>query len=290
MTNLKELNLANLKGIVAINKPSGWTSFDVVNKIKHILKPAKVGHLGTLDPMATGVLLVTVGKATKLFDLMQQKQKTYLAKFKFGLQTDTLDITGTTTNQSKNVPTLQDIEAILPQFVGKISQVPPKYSAKSVNGQRAYNLARKNIEFDLKPKQVEVYSIKIIDFCNSILTLEICCGSGTYIRAIGRDVAQKLNTFATMTELTRTKIGKFCLKDCQQIGNLTLQNINILGIDKVLDYKTLVVAEQEQAKLLNGQCVNVVQENGTFLLKNKNEVLAIVAVKNNLAKMQIFLG
>ena len=139
------MKMMNNKGIIPINKPSGWTSFDVVNKIKHLLRQVygknmpKVGHLGTLDPMATGVLLVTIGSATKLFDLLQQKHKTYIAEFKFGEETDTLDSTGNILNQTINIPTLGDIESALPYFIGKISQLPPKYSAKSVNGKRAYD-------------------------------------------------------------------------------------------------------------------------------------------------------
>ena len=276
-------------GIVAINKPSGWTSFDVVNKIKHILH-AKVGHLGTLDPMATGVLLVTVGKATKLFDLMQEKQKTYIAKFEFGYVTDTLDATGKVENTTNNIPTHTQIEAVLADFVGEIDQVPPKYSAKSVNGKRAYDLARKNIDFELQPKKVKIYSLKIVDFKNNILTLEIVCGSGTYIRSLGRDIAKKVNSYATMTELIRTQIGSFGLKDCQEISNLTAQNINILSIDKVLNYKTLNLPEQEKTKLLHGQTIKLSQDNGNFFLKSGNEIVAIVKVLNNLAKISIFLG
>lgn len=276
-------------GIVAINKPSGWTSFDVVNKIKHLLH-AKTGHLGTLDPMATGVLLVTIGKATKLFDIMQEKQKTYLAKFEFGYITDTLDATGKVESTTNNLPTRAQIEAVLVSFLGEIDQLPPKYSAKSVGGKRAYDLARQNIDFELQPKKVKIYSLKIVDFQNNILTLEIVCGSGTYIRALGRDIAKKVNSLATMTELIRTQIGSFGLKDCQEISNLSAENINILSIDKVLNYKTLNLPEQEKTKLLHGQTIKLLQNNGNFFLKSENEIVAIVKVDNNLAKMSIFLG
>lgn len=276
-------------GIVAINKPSGWTSFDVVNKIKHLLH-AKTGHLGTLDPMATGVLLVTIGKATKLFDIMQEKQKTYLAKFEFGYVTDTLDATGKIEETTLNMPTRAQIESVLPSFVGDIAQVPPKYSAKSVGGRRAYDLARQNVQFELSPKNVKIYDLKIVDFQNNILTLEIVCGSGTYIRALGRDIAKKLGTLATMTSLVRTRVGSFGLKDCQEMTNLSAENINILSIDKVLNYKTLNLTQQEIAKLLHGQSIRVARENGNFFLKDENKIVAIVNIFNNLAKMSIFLG
>ena len=213
------------KGIIPIDKPNGWTSFDVVNKIKHMVKPLKVGHLGTLDPMATGVLLVTVGKATKLFDIMQEKQKTYVAEFEFGYVTDTLDATGEVIKTTKNIPTEQQIKEVLNSFIGKINQIPPKYSAKSVNGVRAYNLARNNQEFELKPKIVEIYNIILLSYNSNRLKLEISCGSGTYIRAIGRDVAEALNSLATMTELVRTKVGKFKLENCKEITNINKENV-----------------------------------------------------------------
>ena len=191
------------KGIIPINKPINWTSFDVVNKVKHTLRQIygknspKVGHLGTLDPMATGVLLVTVGSATKLFDLMQQKTKTYVATFEFGYETDTLDATGEITNKSTNLPNIQQIEKVLPKFIGKISQIPPKYSAKSINGARAYDLARKGVEFELKPKLVEIFDIKIINFVKNVIKLEIICGSIRWGYR-GRSLLQSVPSFQTV--------------------------------------------------------------------------------------------
>ena len=137
-----------IKGILAINKPKNWTSFDVVNKIKHILKIRRVGHLGTLDPLATGVLLVTIGRATKLFDFFQEKIKTYSAKFEFGYETDSLDSDGKIVNETDIIPNLNQIKHVIGEFIGEIAQIPPKYSAKSVNGKRAYELARNNIDFE----------------------------------------------------------------------------------------------------------------------------------------------
>lgn len=280
------------KGIIAINKPQNWTSFDVVNKIKHMVKPLKVGHLGTLDPMATGVLLVTVGKATKLFDIMQAKQKTYVATFKFGEETDTLDATGKVINTTTYIPTLREIESVLPKFIGKISQIPPKYSAKSVNGVRAYDLARTGVEFELKPKEVNVSSIKIVEYNKATLKLEIVCGSGTYIRSIGRDIAYCVNSLATMTYLVRTQVGKFSLEKCQDINNLDKENVlnSILPISSVLDYSSLNLNKEETFKLLNGQTLIVNFNDGNYLLTNDGEELAIVKISNNKAKMSIFLG
>ncbi len=278
-------------GFLPINKPSGWTSFDVVNKLKHLLKISKVGHLGTLDPMATGVLLVTIGKATKLFDLMQEKRKTYLAKFEFGYSTDTLDSSGTIIEKCNKIPTLKEINNVLPKFIGKIMQIPPKYSAKNVNGKRAYELARNNIDFNLKPKQVEIYNLKIINYENNVLTIEICCGSGTYIRSLARDFGIELKSLATMTELTRTQVGAFSLKNCVEISNLNEQNVYeaIMPINKLLNIPEIEL-NSNNSVLLNGRTITLFKNDGLYLLKDKENDLAIIEINDNLAKMKIFLG
>lgn len=288
------MNNLDLKGILPVNKPQGWTSFDVVNKIKHIIyqKGLKIGHLGTLDPMATGVLLVTVGKATKLFDLMQQKSKTYLATFEFGYETDTLDATGTKVSESLNLPTRQQIEEILPSFIGQIEQIPPKYSAKSINGKRAYDLARANQQFDLKPCKVNIYDLDIIDFSKNCLTLKVVCGSGTYIRAIGRDIAEKLKTFATMTSLIRTDIDNFNIKNCVDIQSINEQNIaeNMFKIKNVLSQPVLKLGQPETGKILNGQSVKIEKDDGLYQLIGENDTIALVQIKDFNAKMSIFLA
>ena len=288
------MNNLDLKGILPVNKPQGWTSFDVVNKIKHIIyqKGLKIGHLGTLDPMATGVLLVTVGKATKLFDLMQQKSKTYLATFEFGYETDTLDATGTKVSESLNLPTRQQIEEILPSLIGQIEQMPPKYSAKSINGKRAYDLARANQQFDLKPCKVNIYDLDIIDFSKNCLTLKVVCGSGTYIRAIGRDIAEKLETFATMTSLIRTDIDNFNIKSFVDIQSINEQNIatNMFKIKNVLSQPVLKLEQTETGKILNGQSVKIEKDDGLYQLIGENDTIALVQMKNFNAKMSIFLA
>lgn len=278
------------KGVIPINKPKGWTSFDVVNKLKYRLKPLKVGHLGTLDPMATGVLLVTVGKATKLFDLMQEKRKTYIATFEFGYETDTLDADGIELRKTDRIPTSEEILNVLPKFIGEISQVPPKYSAKSINGQRAYNLARNGTEFELKAKEVEIYNIRFISYINKILKLEIACGSGTYIRAIGRDIAKELNSLATMTELIRTNVGNFSVEQCFDINSIENVQEEIMPIKNILTYPVLELKEEIISKLLNGQTLDIENEDGTYSIMDSQDVLALVKIKENKAKMSLFLG
>jgi len=278
------------KGIIPINKPQNWTSFDVVNKLKYRLKPLKVGHLGTLDPMATGVLLVTVGKATKLFDLMQEKTKTYVATFEFGYETDTLDVTGKIIKKFDEIPNEQQIISILPQFIGKISQVPPKFSAKSVNGKRAYEMARQNIDFELKPKVVTIKNIKFISFNENKLTLEIECGSGTYIRSIGRDIAHSLNSLATMTALIRTKVDNFDLSKCYEIADIENVEEKIIPIKNILNFQTLNLDYIQIGKILNGQTLKIDKNDGFYMLQDEFDVLALVEIKQNYAKMSLFLG
>jgi len=278
------------RGFIPINKPQNWTSFDVVNKIKHKVKPLKVGHLGTLDPMATGVLLVSVGKATKLFDIMQEKKKTYVAKFEFGYLTDTLDSTGETIKTNENFPTKEEILTVLPKFIGKIDQIPPKYSAKSINGKRAYELARNNVEFELKPKTIEIFNIDLLSYDGKILTLEIECGSGTYIRAIGRDIANKLNTVATMTELVRTKVDNITIDQCLDIKEIDDVQEVMLPIKDILSFQLLNICDEEKSKLLNGQTLAIIKQDGTYALHDGDDTIALVAIKENKAKMSVFLG
>lgn len=280
------------KGIIAINKPINWTSFDIVNKVKHMVKPLKVGHLGTLDPMATGVLLVTIGKATKLFDIMQEKSKTYIAEFKFGEETDTLDSTGHVEKITNYIPTKEQILNIINEFVGEYDQVPPKYSAKSINGKRAYDLARNKVDFNIKPKKVKINEIKFLDYSNTILKLEINCGSGTYIRSIGRDIAYKLNSLATMTSLIRTKIDTYSINNCVSIENLTKDNIfeHIIPINEVLTYPILKLSSESIFKILNGQILNLNLDDGLYLIKSQDDIVAIAKSSDNNLKMSIFLG
>lgn len=280
------------KGIIAINKSENWTSFDVVNKIKHILHIRQVGHLGTLDPMATGVLLVTVGKATKLFDLMQEKVKVYDAEFEFGYSTDTLDSTGKVIDRTTKIPTIDEIQDNLHKFIGKIEQIPPKYSAKNVNGARAYDLARSGVEFELKPKQVEIFKIELISYYANILKLEITCGSGTYIRAIGRDIAQELNSLATMTRLVRTKVGDVSLENCQKIDEFSSENIDsyIKPISEILNLPTIEFDDIQTKKILNGQTLIIEKEDGIYQLKDEIDTIAIVRVEKNKAKMSLFMA
>ena len=208
---------------IAIDKPLGISSSDVVIKCRNALSKAvgekiKCGHMGTLDPAADGVLVLGFGKATKLFDYMQSGKKEYVAEFTFGMTTDTLDREGIVTEKDDKLPEKADLERILPDFVGEIDQIPPAYSAVNVNGVRAYKLARKGGEVSLSAKKVKIYSITLLDVVSegesvNKAKLAIVCGSGTYIRSLCRDIAEKLGCFAYMSALKRTACAGYSLSD-----------------------------------------------------------------------------
>ncbi len=211
-----------MNGIICVNKPTDWTSFDVVAKSRGILKTRKVGHAGTLDPMATGVLPLFLGNATKVCDIMPNDNKGYIAQFKLGLTTDTLDITGEVQNECESNATLNEIEEVAKDFLGNIKQLPPMYSAVRVNGQRLYDIARTGVEVERKTRDVTVHKLDILEFDeeNQLCTIEVLCSKGTYIRTICNDIGEKLGVGATLTSLVRNKVGDFTLDDCYTMEQL----------------------------------------------------------------------
>jgi tRNA pseudouridine55 synthase len=218
--------VAPLFGLLNLFKPSGWSSRDVVNRVERIVKPAKAGHAGTLDPLAEGVLVVGVGGATRLTAFVQDSAKVYQARFQLGRTSDTDDSTGQVTiSDVPQPPTLDQIHALIPEFTGTIWQTPPQYSAVHVDGQRAYALARQGATVEIAPRQVRVDRLEIVRY--DWPDLEVCveCGSGTYIRSIGRDMGEKLGCGGLMTALVRTRIGPFLAESAVSIGELSKDNI-----------------------------------------------------------------
>lgn len=205
----------NLNGILCINKPQGFTSFDVVAKLRGILKTKKIGHAGTLDPMATGVLPVFVGNATKACDIMPDSRKAYRASFRLGLTSDTQDSTGTVLSTAEVHCSAEDIEKLLPEFTGDIMQIPPMYSAVSVNGKRLYELARQGIEIEREPRPVTILALSLEEFSEEtgegVFMVE--CSKGTYIRTVIHDIGSRLGCGGVMTDLVRTVSNGFALSD-----------------------------------------------------------------------------
>ena len=206
-------------GVLNVNKPAGITSRDAVNRLQRVVRPAKVGHAGTLDPLASGVLIVCVGPATRLIEYVQRMPKCYRGTFLLGRVSDTEDVDGDVRElPNPPLPTEAEIASRLPQFIGKIMQRPPDYSAVKVAGRRAYKLARAGRAVELASRPVRVDELTIVDYSYPELTLDVCCGSGTYIRSLGRDLAASLNTGAVMASLTRTAIGPYALANGMDIA------------------------------------------------------------------------
>jgi tRNA pseudouridine55 synthase len=213
-------------GFLNVNKPKGVTSRDVVNRVQRLVRPVKVGHAGTLDPLATGVLVLALGPATRLIEYAQAGRKRYRGEFLLGRRSDTEDLEGVVTElPDPPRPTRDDIEALLPRFVGRIEQRPPAYSALKVAGRRAYDLARRGEAVELAPRPVEVYELTLVDYDYPQVTLDVVCGAGTYIRSLGRDVGEALGTAAVMSSLARTAVGEFPLNEACDFDTLSPETI-----------------------------------------------------------------
>ncbi|MCQ2602530.1 MAG: tRNA pseudouridine(55) synthase TruB [Clostridia bacterium] len=280
-------------GFININKPTQMTSNDVVVKVRGILKKyfndkhIKVGHLGTLDPNASGVLPISFGNATKLFDFMLEKIKVYKATFTFGYETDTLDTEGEKINDGGTIPTADQVKEVISSMKGEISQKPPIYSAKSINGVRAYTLARRGKDVTLDDKKVYIESITLDEINGADFNFTIVCGSGTYIRAIARDIAYALDTYATMTALKRTATGKFdienavCLDDFDKNPSKYFRDVDFAFDDD----KIILLDKSLQKKALNGIEVKVDNQEGVYLVKTENENAYGVVDKNGNLKL-----
>jgi tRNA pseudouridine55 synthase len=221
--------------ILYFNKPLHWTSFDLVNKVRYQIsrylkvKKIKVGHAGTLDPLATGVMIVCTGKATKRIDEFQYQTKEYVATLALGATTPSFDLETEIDKRYETAHiTRQLVEETLPKFIGSIEQIPPAYSACKVNGDRAYDLARKGLEVDLKPKTLVIDEIELMDFQPDTIKIRVVCSKGTYIRALARDIGEALQSGAHLTALERTKIGEITLNDCITIESFEnlIRNLN----------------------------------------------------------------
>ena len=280
-----------INGIILVNKEKGLSSNKVVNKVKYLLHANKAGHLGTLDVLGEGLLPVTLGKGTKLFDLFLNKDKEYITTFKFGETTITLDSEGEIINKNNVSISSKDILNIIPNFIGKINQIPPIYSAKKIAGKKAYQLARNSqiTESDLKPKEIEIYDIKLLNCVeNNIFQFKVKCSSGTYIRSLCRDMATALNTYGVMLDIIRTKCGGFSLKDAFTLNDIENGNYAILSLASLFSYQSIFLKE-EGAKLLNGQIIKINLNDGLYKGYYNENFIGIIEIKNHNAKIAIRL-
>lgn len=249
----------SVTGFVNLSKPAGMTSSDAVCIVRGVLSRAiggrqKTGHLGTLDPLATGVLPIALGKATALFDFLAFKTKRYVAEFTFGTATDTLDRGGKTVCDGGRIPSAEEIAAVLARFTGEFMQTPPAYSARSVNGRRAYSYARSGEAVELAPKTVRVDSFELIGGGEGVYEFAIECGGGTYIRSLARDVAEALGTCAYMSALTRTKSGPFTAENAVTPDEFRLApEKHIIPAEFALSgLKKVTLGENALKRMLNG--------------------------------------
>jgi tRNA pseudouridine55 synthase len=255
-----------LFGVLVVYKPAGVTSRDVVNSVQRLIRPTKCGHAGTLDPMATGVLLIGIGPATRLITMLHDGAKTYVAEFMLGQSSDTDDSTGKVEHlpTPAELPTFEVINARLQSMCGIVSQVPPIFSAVHVDGQRAYALARRGETVELAAKNVEIHSIRLISYEWPCLELEVICGSGTYIRAIARDLGTDLGCGGLMSRLERTRVGAFGSGDAIPVGDLTLARIQTALVPAVRIVQYLAQYDctpEDIADLVCGRVLSIVEDN-----------------------------
>lgn len=287
-----------LNGILIINKQKGYTSHDVVAKVKKILNVKKVGHTGTLDPNATGVLPLLLNDGTKLSKYLIEHDKEYIVTLKLGIRTDTLDSEGKILEERKvDSLVLEDTEKILNSFIGKQEQLPPMYSAIKVNGKKLYEYARNGEEVELKPRKIEIYNIELIkiDKDKNEIEFKVDCSKGTYIRSLCVDIANKLGTIGYMKELNRTKVGIFEISDAITIdeleNNKQLANNKLIEMEDLLKSKPKIILEDKNLKqFLNGVKITTNENEDIYkIYKEDGEFLGTGLIKENKLKRDIII-
>lgn len=271
--------------LLVVNKPEGFTSRDVVNKLSKILNTKKIGHTGTLDPIATGVLVCLTGKYTKLVDLLTALDKEYIAEIKLGIKTDTGDITGNVIDTSNKVILKNDILDVIKKFPKKYLQTVPKYSAVKINGKKLYEYARENIDIELPKREVNIYNLELISFNDDIIKIKTKVSKGTYIRSLIEDICEMLGTVGCMKSLVRTHQGIFGIDEAYTLDDI--QNNNFIGknIHEFLDYPCINVDECNLKTVLNGGKIsNIYDIKNKVILMYDNKDLAIYEVDGETLK------
>ena len=274
--------ITKFSGILYVNKEVGKTSFDIVNEISNIFGIQKVGHTGTLDPLAEGVLIVTLGKAVKVAELITAEDKEYIAGILLGVETDTLDITGNVI-KSKPVDISKDLEQVVNSYKKTYMQEVPVFSAIKVNGKKLYEYARENKPVELPKKEVTIKEIKLLSSDNDTFVIKAKVTKGCYIRSLIRDIGRSLGTYATMTALTRTKQGKIDIKDTNTLEEIKQGKYKLHKIEEVLDLPVIEVNKTLEKKIKNGQkLLNTYHIKDKVIFKNeKKEILGIYKVEKD---------
>lgn len=279
-----------MNGLIVVNKEKGKTSRDIVNELNIILGTKKIGHTGTLDPIASGVLVCVIGKYTKLVNILVNDTKEYIAEIKLGISTDTLDITGNIISTSIVDITKNDILKVFKYYKKCYLQEVPMYSSVHVNGKRLYNYARSNVEVTSPKRKVTIYNLELISFNKDIVTFKVKVSKGTYIRSLIKDICNKLNIDGTMNNLIRIKQGNFTLEEAYKIEDIKNNNYKLLNIKEFLDYKVIELPDNLINKVLNGNTIsNTFNIDNRVIFTYKNKDIAIYEVdKKDLKPLIMF--
>ena len=269
-----------MNGIVIIDKPEGWTSQDVVSKLRGVLHTKRIGHGGTLDPMATGVLPVFVGRATRGVEFFEHAEKTYEAVLHLGITTDTEDITGTVLTENPVSVTAEALEAALAKFRGDILQIPPMYSAIKINGQKLCDLARKGREVERKPRPVTVHALTLLEFDGKMATLRVRCSKGTYIRTLCKDIGEALGCGGCMERLRRTAAGSYTIGEAVPLTRLVESDAPesfLRPVDTMFsEYPAVTLTQKQILRCRNGNSFSTDLPEGTYRVYGENgEFLAL---------------
>ncbi len=282
-----------MNGFLNLYKPKGVSSAFVLNQIKRSVSGETVGHMGTLDPLASGVLPVAIGKSARLFDFLLDKSKTYVADFAFGYETDTLDLEGKVIKTSPVIPTEEEIGKVLPSLCGDVDQIPPLFSAKCVNGKRGYELARKGKEFTLPPKRVHIEKIELLGRAEEgKYRFLIVCGGGTYIRSIARDIGEALGSCATMTDLVRKASGVFDMDSsvtAEEFANAEDKKSLLIPPDKVVSFPELNLTAREAERLFNGLYDRFSFPDGTYRVYEPNGFYGVGILTDGKLKVKAYI-
>lgn len=282
-----------MNGFLNLYKPKGVSSAFVLNQIKRSVRGETVGHMGTLDPLASGVLPVAIGKSARLFDFLLDKSKTYVADFAFGYETDTLDLEGKVIRTSPVIPTEEEIARVLPSLCGDVDQIPPLFSAKCVNGKRGYELARKGKEFTLPPKRVHIEKIELLGRTEeNKYRFLIVCGGGTYIRSIARDIGEALGSCATMTDLVRRSSGIFDIDSsvtAERFANAVDKKSLLIPPDEVVSFPKIELTEREAERLFNGLYDRFSFPDGIYRVYEPNAFYGVGILTDGKLKVKAYI-
>ena len=279
-----------MDALVVVNKPKGITSRDVVNELNHIFATKKIGHTGTLDPLATGVLVCLIGRYTKLVNLITSYDKEYIFEIKLGVKTDTGDSTGNIIATDTNEVSASKLKEVVSSFPKEYDQEVPIYSAVKINGKKLYEYARENKTITLPKRHVHIYSLELLEYNNHLVTCKCKVSKGTYIRSLIQDICANLNTLGTMNNLVRTKQGKFDISDSYTLEDIKNGEFKLLNIKEFLDYPTVELDDNLINKVINGNTIpNTYNIKDKVIFTYQNKDIAIYEVNEKYLKPYIML-